>query len=66
VISDDLRQALTIARDELPPDTHPVYLARLDIIERLIIWTMKQPEYAKHWADVLRREEHKIDVEQQR
>lgn len=61
--ADDLRDTLLICREQLDKiDAHPIYLARLGIVERIIRWTFQQEEYAKYWGDTIRREEHKVDL----
>jgi hypothetical protein len=57
--ADDLLFTLQICRQELPENTHPVHLVRLQVIERLIKRACeKEPQY---WADTLARGERVVD-----
>jgi len=54
-----LLATLAIARQELPKDTHPIHLVRLQVIERLILRAIeREPEL---WADTLARGERVVD-----
>lgn len=61
-----LQHTLDLCADALPADTHPIVRARLAVIRRIVKWTMQQDEYEDYWAGVLRREEHRVDVDLQR
>jgi hypothetical protein len=46
-----LLEALALCRQELPPDAHPIYLVRIQIIERLIKHAVeREPQF---WTDTL-------------
>lgn len=58
-VDDELLFTLTICRQGLPVDTHPIHLARLKIIERIIRDAVdKEP---RRWAEVLVRSEQIAD-----
>lgn len=54
-----LLEALALCRQELPQDTHPIYLIRIQIIERLITHAVeREPQF---WAETLARGERVAD-----
>jgi hypothetical protein len=54
-----LLEALALCRQGLPADTHPIYLVRIQIIERLIKHTVERdPDL---WAATLARGERVAD-----
>jgi hypothetical protein len=58
---DDLRATLQVCRDALPPDTHPIYVVRLQLI-----WTIVQAaarEHEAHWTNRLAAAERAVDAE---
>lgn len=63
--ADALIEALAVCREALPKDTHPIWLIRLQVIERIIRRACeREPQL---WADTLARGERVVDqVEAQR
>ena len=58
--ANDLLITLQICRQELPEDTHPIHLVRLQVIERLIKRAVeREPQL---WADTLARGERVVDT----
>ncbi len=56
---DALLATLAICRQELPKDVHPIYLVRLQVIERIIRRACEhEPQF---WADTLARGERVVD-----
>jgi len=54
-----LLDTLTLCREQLPPDTHPIILVRLQVLERLIKHAVaREPQL---WAAVLARGERAVD-----
>ena len=54
-----LLEALALCREQLPPDTHPIYLIRIQIIERLIKHAVEREPQA--WTDIFARGERVAD-----
>lgn len=58
-VTDDLLLTLQICRQELPPDTHPVHLVRIQVIERVIRRAVeREPQL---WEETLARGERVVD-----
>ena len=58
-MTDDLLFTLEIARKSLPSDAHPVHLARLYLVERMVKRAlMQEPDY---WRDALVEAEQLAD-----
>jgi hypothetical protein len=54
-----LLDTLAICRQELPKDTHPIHLIRIQVIERLIKHAVeREPQL---WASTLARGERVVD-----
>jgi hypothetical protein len=54
-----LLEALALCKEQLPRDTHPIWTARLQVIERLIMRAVeREPDL---WADTLARAERIAD-----
>jgi hypothetical protein len=54
-----LLDTLTICRDALPKDTHPIWLIRLQVLERLVKHAVeREPQF---WTDTLARGERVVD-----
>ena len=54
-----LLDTLALCREQLPPDTHPIILVRLQVLERLITHAVaREPQL---WATVLARVERAVD-----
>lgn len=52
-VAAELRDALALAAEYLPPDTHPFYLIRLNVIDRMILWSTEQEILAAEWARIV-------------
>jgi hypothetical protein len=65
-VLDDLLFTLAICRQQLPQGTHPIHLARLQIIERIIRQAVDREP--REWAAILARSEQVVDqaLEQRR
>jgi hypothetical protein len=59
-VTDDLRQTLLMCREQLGPELHPIYIARLQLIWMIVQWAIKaQPD---HWQAALDRAERAVDA----
>ena len=58
---DDLRATLQVCRDALPPDTHPIYVVRLQLIWTIVQWAAR--EHEAHWTNQLAAAERAVDAE---
>jgi len=58
-VLDDLLFTLVICRQALPRDTHPIHVARLQIIERIIRQAVDREP--REWAAILARSEQVVD-----
>jgi hypothetical protein len=55
-----LLDTLAICKQALPKDMHPIWIVRIQVIERMIRHTVEhEPQI---WADTLRRAEHTVDL----
>lgn len=54
-----LLDALGLCREQLPPDVHPIWAARLRVISHIITWAVAQDP--QKWTDALARAERAVD-----
>ena len=61
-VANDLRETLATARQALGADAHPIHIARLQLIWRIVQWAVK--EEPAHWQRQLEQAERAVDLEQ--
>jgi hypothetical protein len=64
MVADDLRETLLTARQAMGADAHPIHVARLQLVWRIVQWAVK--EEPEHWQRQLEQAERAVDSAERR
>lgn len=62
--AEDLRETLLTAREAMGPEAHPIHVARLQLVWRIVQWACR--EQGGFWQEQLERAERAVDIEQRK